>query len=288
MRKLTSLRAYGFLAPFLVLFIFVLAYPVLYGAYLSLFGQRGARMWWVGFGNYASVITDPQFWGSFGIPAFLLFVQVPLMLILSTIIGLLYEQIRHSHIYRLIFYLPYAMPGIVAAIMWGYIFSKSMSPLIPLLAALGVKNAVFLTQSSVAWVLLIIILWEWTGYTSLIIYSTLVSIPKEYGEQAQLDGANLWQVSMYIKVPLLRNTVILLFIFNSIGALQVFNEPFIIGSLLTLPPNYTPAMYIYNEAFNYGSFTYAIAMGLILAIVIFIISFFFLRSSMKQLDAAVR
>jgi len=91
-------------------------------------------------------------------------------------------------------------------------------------------------------------------------------------------------VAYYIKVPLLRNTVFVLFIFNSIGAMQVFNEPMTINILLTLPPNYTPAMYLYNQAFAYGAFTYAIAMGLVLAAVIFVVSFFFMRQSMKELD----
>ncbi len=285
MRRPSSLKAYLFLAPFLALFLFVTVYPVIFGAYLSLFGQRGARMWWVGLGNYLEVLTDPQFWSGFKIPLFLLFVQVPLMLVIAVAIGLLYERIRHSRVYRLIFYLPYAMPGIIAGLLWSYIFSKSMSPFIPLLGSLGIRNMAFITSSSMPWILLVIILWEWTGYTSLIVYATLVSIPKEYAEQAQLDGANSLQVAFYIKVPLLATTVLLLFIFNSIGALQVFNEPWVLGALITLPPNYTPAMYIYSQAFYYGAFTHAIAMGLILAALIFVISFFFLRRSSAELSA---
>jgi len=152
-----------------------------------------------------------------------------------------------------------------------------MSPLVALWKMFGVAKPVFITLPSVRWILLIIILWEWTGYTSLIIYSTLVSIPKELGEAAQMDGASWFKTSYYIKVPLLRNTVFVLFIFNSIGAMQVFNEPRMMNILLTLPQNYTPAMYLYNQAFAYGSFTYSIAMGLVLAAVIFVISFLFMR-----------
>ena len=147
------------------------------------------------------------------------------MIVIATFIGLLYERIRHSVVYRLIFYLPYAMPGVVAGILWSYIFSQSMSPLVALWQLVGSGQACVHHPLSVRWILLIIILWEWTGYTSLIIYSTLVSIPKEYGEAAQMDGATWFKVAYYIKVPLLRNTVFVLFIFNSIGAMQVFNEP---------------------------------------------------------------
>jgi len=288
MRRFQSAKAYLFLLPFLAFFFIVIVYPVLFGGYLSFFGQRGTRMWFVGLANYKSVITDRLFWSGFWIPAFLLIVQIPLMIFLAICIGLLYEQIRHSAIYRLIFYLPYALPGVIAGILWAYMFSKSMSPFIPLLKAMGIAKPEFITYPGLPWVLLVIILWEWTGYTSLIVYSTLVSLPKEYTEAAQIDGATRAQVAYYIKVPLLRNTVWLLFLFNTIGALQVFNEPRMIGTaanLITLPPNFTTALYIYNEAFVYGAFTYSIAMGLVLAAIIFLISFFFMSQSSKELGA---
>jgi hypothetical protein len=140
-------------------------------------------------------------------------------------------------------------------------FSKSMSPLVALWKLFGVANPEFITLKSVPWIMLVMILWEWTGFTSLVIYSALVSIPREYAEAAEMDGATWLKVAYYIKVPLLRNTVFVLFIFNIFGAMQVFNEPRMINVLFTLPMNYTPAMYVYNQAFAYGAFTYAIAMG---------------------------
>jgi len=285
MRRFQSVRAYLFLLPFLVFFVLVTAYPVAYGGYLSLFGQHGARMWFVGLDNYASVVKDPLFWSGFWIPVFLLLIQVPLMIVLAILIALLYERVPHSAAYRLIFYLPYALPGIVAGIVWSYMFSKSMSPFIPLARLLGAAKPEFITNSSLPLILLLVILWEWTGYTSLVVYSTLVSLPKEYSEAAQMDGATWLKVAWYIKVPLLRNTILVLFIFNSIGALQVFNEPWLFRIFLTLPPNFTPAIYIFNQAFAYGAFTYGIAMGLVLAAVIFVVSFFFMRQSMKELNA---
>lgn len=283
MRRFATLKALGFLAPFLAIFAFTVVYPVILGGYLSLFGQRGARRWWVGLGNYQQVLGDARFWQGFKIPAFLLFVQVPLMLALGVVFALVYERVRTSRTYRLIFYLPYAFPGVVAGLLWSYMFSKSMSPFLPILRSLGMKDPQLITFASLPWILLVIAIWEWTGYTSLILYATLLSVPREYAEQAQLDGANYAQVAWYIKLPMLRTTLLLLFIFNMIGALQVFNEPQFLGQLITLPPNFTPAIYIYNQAFSYGAFTYAIAMGIVLAAIIFAISFFFLNRSTKEL-----
>ncbi len=284
MRRSQTIRAYLFLLPFLGFFILVTAYPVVYGGYLSLFGQHGARMWFVGLSNYVSVVTDPLFWKSFAFPVFLLLVQVPGMIVIAIFIGLLYENVRHSALYRLLFYLPYAVPGVVAGLLWSYMFSKSMSPFVALWKLFGAAKPEFITPSSVYWILLIIILWEWTGFTSLVIYSALVSLPREYAEAAEMDGATWLRVAYYIKVPLLRNTVFVLFIFNFFGASQVFNEPRMINLLLTLPIHFSTAMYIYNEGFAYGAFTYSIAMCLVLAAVTFVVSFFFMRQSMKELD----
>jgi multiple sugar transport system permease protein len=284
MRRFQTIRAYLFLFPFLAFFILVTVYPVLYGGYLSFFGQHGARMWYVGLNNYKSVFTDPLFWQGFVIVIFLLLVQIPGMILIAIFIGLLYEKVRYSALYRFLYYLPYAVPGVVAGILWSYMFSKSMSPLVALWKLFGVANPEFITRPSVPWIMLVMILWEWTGFTSLVVYSALVSIPKEYSEAAEMDGATWLKVAYYIKVPLLRNTVFVLFIFNIFGAMQVFNEPRMINVLFTLPMNYTPAMYVYNQAFAYGAFTYAIAMCLVLATVTFVVSFFFMRRSMKELD----
>lgn len=283
-KLMTTLKAYLFLAPFLALFILMVIYPIGLGAKLSLYGQRGARMWYVGLDNYSRIFQDTKFWESFKIPAFLLFVQVPVMLLLATIVSLMYETRKRSGpVFRFLYYLPYCIPGIVAGIVWSYIFSDSMSPLKPLLDLFGYQGEKLLTRPNVPQILLIIVLWEFTGYTAFVVYSSLISIPKEYSEAAQLDGAGFWQIAFKIKIPLLKDVLITLFIFNAIGAIQVFNEPWMLGGLVVLPNNYTPAMYIYSSAFSQGRFTYAAAMGMILACVTFVFSLWVLRTATRQL-----
>ncbi len=281
----STFKAYLFLCPFLLIFGAMAVYPISLGIKLSLYGQRGARMWFVGLGNYLRIFTDDKFWQSFKIPAFLLTVQVPLMLLLAVIIALLFERMRKhgGAVYRLIYYLPYTIPGIVAGIVWSYIFSDSMSPFRLVLDFLGYSGVRILTRQNLPLILLVIILWAFTGYTAFIIYSSLLSIPREFSEQAQLDGAGFWQIAFKIKIPLLKDVIITLFIFNAIGAIQIFNEPWMLGQLVVLPSNYTPAMYIYSSAFAQGRFTYAAAMGLILAFMTFLISLYILRSATRQM-----
>src|SRR5690606_24278009 len=118
-RKLDSVKAYVFLSPFLFFFSFMVLYPIIKGFDLSLKGQRGARMWYVGFDNYAKVLTDPKFWESFKIPAYLLLVQVPLMIFCAILIALLLEKVegrKGATFFRLVYYIPSTIPAIVAAI----------------------------------------------------------------------------------------------------------------------------------------------------------------------------
>lgn len=283
-RMRSTAKAYLFLAPFLIVFAGMVIYPISLGIKLSLYGQRGARMWYVGLDNYSRIFSDSRFWESFKLPLYLLGVQVPLMLLLATIIALLFEtRKRTGAVYRFIYYLPYTIPGIVAGIVWSYIFSDSMSPFRPLMDLLGYADTKILTRPNVPLILLVIILWEFTGYTAFIVYSSLISIPKELSEAAQLDGAGFWQVAFKIKIPLLKDVLLTLFIFNAIGAMQVFNEPWMLGGLVVLPNNYTPAMYIYSSAFSQGRFTYAAAMGLILACLTCLISLYVLRTATRQI-----
>ncbi len=286
-RTITTIKAYLFLAPFLLLFSTMVIYPIALGVKLSLYGQRGARMWYIGLQNFATIFQDSRFWESFRIPLFLLLVQVPLMIFIATLIAFSYERLQKKGgaFFRFIYYLPYTIPGIVTGIIWSYIFSDGMSPFRSVIDLLGYSGTKILTRQHLPSILLVIILWAFTGYTAFIIYSSLISIPKEFSEQAQLDGATFWQVAFKIKVPLLKGVFIPLFIFNAIGAIQVFNEPWMLSKLVILPSNYTPAMYIYNSAFAQGRFTYAAAMGLILAFLTFLISLYVLRSAAKQMLA---
>ena len=276
----TTLKAYLFLAPFLAVFGGMVIYPIGLGVKLSMYGQRGARMWYIGWENYSRILSDSLFWDSFKVPLFLLAVQVPLMLLLAIIISFMFEtRKRGGAVYRFIYYLPYTIPGIVSGLVWSYIFSDSMSPFRTLLNTLGYGS--ILTRGNVPSILLVIILWQFTGYTAFILYSSLIGIPKEYAEAAQLDGAAHWQIALRVKLPLLKDPLITLFIFNAIGAIQVFNEPRMLGDLVVLPPNYTPTMYIYSSAFTQGRFTYASAMGIILAVFTCVVSLYVLRTASK-------
>ena len=116
---------WGFVAPFLAVFLFALAAPVIYAVYLSVFQDKmigGNRF--SGLANYRQALSDPQFWSGFARVSLFLAVQVPVMLLLALAFALALDSARlhWAPLYRLGIFLPYAVPSVVAALMWGFMY----------------------------------------------------------------------------------------------------------------------------------------------------------------------
>jgi multiple sugar transport system permease protein len=108
--------------------------------------------------------------------------------------------------------------------------------------------------------------WEYTGYNMLILYAALRSVPYELYEAAEVDGAGEFRKAFSIKIPALRQALLLTTIFSIIGSFQLFNEPNVLQALApgVITTNYTPNMYAYNLAFNGQEFNYSAAIAVVL------------------------
>jgi multiple sugar transport system permease protein len=278
---------WAFVLPFLAFFALVLVAPVLYAIYLSLFRDQliGGNAF-VGLANYGQALADPKFWQSFGRVGLFLVVQVPIMLIIALAAAMAIDSARlhAAPFFRIAIFLPYAVPAVVAVLMWGFIygtqfglvgsfdklFGSSFDPLSPswVLASIGNINT-----------------WEFTGYNMLLFYSALRVIPADLYEAAELDGASALRIVRSIKIPALRPAIVIAVIFSIIGSFQLFNEPNILKSLApnSISTFFTPNMYAYNLSFagqqyNYSA-TIAIIMGVITAVIAYIVQ---LRGSRKE------
>ncbi|MFG3340837.1 carbohydrate ABC transporter permease [Glycomyces sp. NPDC048151] len=272
-------RGWQFAGPFAAVFAFVFIAPLAYALWLSLFQNRlvgGNRF--VGLENYRTALTDPQFWdGVLRVGLFLL-VQVPLMLALALIAALAIDSARlyATGLFRLVIFLPYAVPAVVAVLMWGFIYGDQFGLTADLNAAFGTHLRPFAPD----WVLASlgnIVTWEYVGYNMLIFYSALKTVPHELYEAAEIDGARGLQVVKAIKLPAVRGAVVIATIFSIIGSFQLFNEPNVLKPLANNVINsyFTPNMYAYNLSFagqqyNYSA-TIAIVMGLITAVIAYVV-----------------
>jgi multiple sugar transport system permease protein len=261
--------------------------PVVYALYLSLFRQQliGGNAF-VGLGNYVAVLQDDKFWAALGRVSIFLVVQVPIMLALSLVAALALDSARlhGAGFFRIALFLPYAVPGVVAALIWGFIYGDQFG----LTASLNHLLGTGLQPLSGPWVLASIgniVTWEFMGYNMLIFYAALRVIPTELYEAAEIDGAGAFRTVFSIKLPAIRGALVIATIFSIIGSFQLFNEP---NLLKQLAPNaissyFTPNMYAYNlsfagQQFNYAA-TVAIVMGVVTAVIAYVVQ---LRGTRKE------
>ena len=122
--------------------------------------------------------------------------------------------------------------------------------------------------------IIVIVIWEWTGYNMMILYTALKSVPRDVVEAAILDDTPLWKIILRVKLPMVRPAIVLLVFLNTIGALQLFTEPYMIYNFenQAISYSYTPTIYIYNTATAGGQYNLAAAAAVILGIIIVLIS----------------
>src|SRR6266571_5080466 len=256
-RRLTP---YLFILPFGVLFLLFFIVPIIYAIYQSLYrsersglGLGSATVNFNGLGNYVDVFHDPNFFGGVGRVLLYGIVQVPVMLGLALLFALLLDStvVRFKKFFRLAFFVPYAIPGIIAALLWGFLYNPALSPFNAAVQAVGGSGIDFLSARLVLWSIANIATWAWTGYNMLIIFAALQAIPPEIYESARLDGASGFGIAWNIKIPLVAPALILTCIFSIIGTLQLFNEPEVLAGISNnIPSSFTPNLYAYTTAFG--------------------------------------
>ncbi|QHC21509.1 carbohydrate ABC transporter permease [Streptomyces sp. GS7] len=280
--------AAGFLLPFLSLFGLCFLAPIGYALWTSL--QRTERTGPLGLGgqerevfaglaHYAQALADARFLAGFGRVLLFGAVQIPLMTVLATGLALLLESAsaRAVTFFRSAFFLPYGVPGVIASILWGFLYVPGISPLVKIAQSAG-WNVDFLSRGSVLWSLANIVTWQFTGYTMLVLIAQLKAVPGELYEAARIDGANAWQVARHIKLPLIRPALVLTCVFSIIGTLQLFAEPMVLRPLSSaIDSGYTPNLHAYSEAFVGNNQQLAAAEAVLLALVACAASFGFLR-----------
>ena len=274
-----------FVGPFVVIFALFYIVPIAYAIYQSFLtverdGTFGpATQVFGGLTQYVAVFQNEEFWAS--VVRVLLFgvVQVPIMLGLALLFALLLDSplLKGKKFFRLAFFAPYAVPGVIAAIMWGFLYSPTLSPFAPV-----TQNVSFLSADLILWSIANIVTWVYVGYNMLIIYSALLAIPTEIYEAAKLDGANNWQVAWKIKIPLVTPAIILTAVFSIIGTLQLLAEPQTLRSFSTaINSTFTPNLAVYTTA-SVPNYSLAAAMSVVLALATFALSFAFLKATQKK------
>jgi multiple sugar transport system permease protein len=270
-------RGIWFVVPFFVGFLLFMVVPLVYAIYTSLYTTRiiGGTVF-TGASNYTQTLQSSEFWS--GVIHVVIFgaIQIPVMLVIAFFFACVFDLgvAKFGRTFRTIFFIPFAVPAVVGAVMWSFLLEPQFGPFVHLANALGFSGTNYFSPSLLLPSIILIVIWEWTGYNMTIMYTALKSVPRDMVEAAILDDTPLWKIILRIKLPMVRPAVVLLIFLNTIGALQLFTEPDILeyfnqGSVSL---NYTPAYYMWNTAIAADETNLAAAMAVILAVIIVVIS----------------
>jgi multiple sugar transport system permease protein len=276
-----------FIAPFGVVFTVFLIAPLVYAFYLSLFSKGLATgTTFSGLGNYLKAFKDPEFLGGVGFVIRFAVVLIPLQMAVSLAAALVLDALttRLSKFARLSIFIPYAIPAVIGTIMWGFLYSPIFGPLKTLFATVNQSAPAILSADNIFGGLLNIVVWQWAGYYMIIIYAALRGIDPSIYEAATIDGANSRQIAFRIKIPMIASAMVLILVFALIGTLQFFTEPQVLKPIANgaITASFTPNIYAYNLAFQFGQFNYASTISFALGIVVFIAVYIFLFSTRKS------
>jgi multiple sugar transport system permease protein len=277
-RRRRSFRGWQFVGPFMVVFALVFLAPIAYSIYLSLFRNRliGGNAF-VGLDNYTQALTDPNFWSGVERVGLFLVVQVPIMLFLALLVALSIDSGRlyGKSFFRVSIFLPYAVPAVVAALIWGFMYGSQFGLVGSLNDFFNVTLPDPLKPSLILASIGNITTWEFTGYNMLIFYSALQVIPKSLYESAEIDGASQFRIITAIKLPAIRGALVIATIFSIIGSFQLFNEPAILRGLApnSITTFFTPNFYAYSLTFSGQQFNYAAAVAVVMAVITMIVAY---------------
>lgn len=277
LQKKQNLIGWLFLLPGVLLIMVLSFYPALRALMISFKTGVGTNMKWCGIMNYARVFQDQIFQQSIKNCFFYLIIQVPVMLVLGMMLASLLNnpKLRFKGVFRTAIFLPCATSLVAYAIIFRSLF-----------AADGFVNAVliklgilehgysFLTHPTSAKIVIIIaLIWRWTGYNMVFYLAGLQNIEYSVYEAAKIDGASMLQTFFKITVPLLKPTILMTLITSTNGTLQLFDESLNLTKGGPANASITMSHYIYTKAFEgVPNFGYTSAMSFVILIMVAILA----------------
>ncbi|MEU1200882.1 sugar ABC transporter permease [Streptomyces sp. NPDC005813] len=276
-----------FVVPFFVLFAAVMVAPIGYAVWMSLFqehssglGFGGTRRVFSGIGNYTKALSDAGFRDSFVHIALYCALYIPVMIGGSLLLALLLDSAmaRAKRFFQLALFLPHAIPGLIASLIWIYLYTPGLSPVLDRIDALG-GSWDFYSNDHVLSSMVNLCAWQWIGYNMVIFYAALQAVPREVIEAAVVDGAGALRTALRIKVPLIASALVMTVLFTCVGAIQIFTEPKLLNQrgAPSVDTEWSPTLFIWKAGFVQHDYGLAAAASLLLALLGVVLSYLVTR-----------
>lgn len=277
--------AWLYFLPAVIVLVVVLGYPAVRTIWMSLHTLRLDEPWlgepFIGLKNYSIIFQDPNFWGSLTVSVYFTAGTVIAELALGLSVALVLNQsFRGRGLMRAAMLVPWAIPTVVSARMWGWMYSPGLGAFNALLNALHIVNGPLDMLGSAFWAmpaLIVADVWKQTPFVALLLLAGLQVIPAELYEAARVDGASVWQRFAHITLPLLRGSLVIALLFRTLTAFQSFDLPITLtnggpGTLTELL-----SLYSYRVLFSYVNFGQGSALATIIAVICFVIAGLYAR-----------
>jgi lactose/L-arabinose transport system permease protein len=266
--RLRTRTAYGFLTPYMLVFLAFWIWPIINSFYLSFLNTRTANWTFNPKVTWGRLLVDPAFANALENTLLILVIQVPIMIALATVLAVLLNSpmLKARGLFRFAFFAPVVVGEVAYAAMFRLMFNE-FGIVNKIGAAIGLPTIAWLSDPTAAMAVIIIALtWRWAGYNAIIILAGLQSIPDDVYEAATLDGVSRLRQFFFITLPLLRPIILLCVVLSVIGTMQLFSEPFLITNRGGPgQATETLGLFLYRMGFNTFNFGYASAIAYTIA-----------------------
>ena len=274
---------YLFIIPIIFFYLFITIYPFLHMIYISFFDYnlaKGGVQKFIGVANYVQMFYDPVARGSVAFTAFITIAGVVTETLLALLLALLVLGVRGERVMRLSFLIPMTIPMAVSGMIWRMLYNTTYGPINYFLSFFGVRRISWMGDPFYApLAILIMDIWQWTPFIFLLLYAGLKNIPPVYIEAAMIDGADEWQLTRYVRLPMIRDLVMIAILLRSIDLLKLFDSIYMITGGGPGTATYTFSYLIYQVGFITGiNLGYASALSILLLIATMLLTTLLIRA----------
>lgn len=290
MAKLRDMKiAMLFILPAMIGLVFFTLVPTVRGIYLSfteysILGQPE----WVGIENYTAIFKDELFWNAMAVTLQYVGINIVFQLAIALGLALLMHHVAKSALIRGALLLPFLVANVVVALLWFWMLDYQIGIVNEFISWVGLPRIAFFGNEQWAIPTIAFVnVWRHMGYTALLIFAGLQSIPHHVYEVASLDGASPTRTFWSITMPLLRPVLALVLVVTVIGSFQVFDTVAVTTGGGPVNATRVIQMYIYQKAFGESDFGYASALSVILFLILALVAFIqmkFLKANESDLD----
>lgn len=274
-----TLTALAFIAPALIGFLIFYLYPTIRGVYLSLTSyDLLSNPEFIGLKNYIKMASDPLFWNALGVTVEYVLINIVVQTIVAVALAVLMQRLTKSLAIRGSLLIPFLISNVIAAMVWFWLLDYQIGLVNEILSFFHIDRIAFFNDPT--WAIPTIALvnvWHFMGYTALLVFAGLQTIPTYLYEAAAIDGSTEWKSFWRITLPLLRPVLALVLVTSVTGSFQIFDTVAVTTS--GGPINATRVMqyYIYQQGFGNYEFGYASALSVVLMVILSLIALAQLR-----------